>query len=205
MLLVICIIVYYSLTAIQEVPGLIPGYTLGIFLELQGLERGPPSLARTTGQVLDMRGNEIRLRKLKLRLRDKCFVNHKAPWTAIWQQQLQSVFVLRGCSATDLFSILQQPIMILHYSTLCYIILYYIALNYITLYYTILHYTILYYITLHYTKLYYIALQYTILHCVALHCIAMHCIMGRSVIGIFGSLIWSKTLMELILTCGEFL
>ena len=34
MLLVISIIVYYSLTAIQEVPGLIPSYTLEIFLEV---------------------------------------------------------------------------------------------------------------------------------------------------------------------------
>ena len=34
MLLVISIMVYYSLTAIQEVPGLIPGYTLQIFLEV---------------------------------------------------------------------------------------------------------------------------------------------------------------------------
>ena len=49
MLLVISILVYHSLTAIQEVPGLIPGYTLEIFLEVYGLERGPPSLVRTTG------------------------------------------------------------------------------------------------------------------------------------------------------------
>ena len=34
MLLVISIMVYYSLTAIQEVPGFIPGYTLEIFLEV---------------------------------------------------------------------------------------------------------------------------------------------------------------------------
>ena len=67
------------LTAIQEVPGSIPGYTLEIFLEVQGLEWGPPSLVRTIGQLLDMRSSEIRLRKLKLRLRDKCFANHKAP------------------------------------------------------------------------------------------------------------------------------
>ena len=57
-------------TAIQEVPGSIPSYTLEIFLEIQGLERGPPSLVRTTGQLLDMRSSEIRLRKLKLRFRD---------------------------------------------------------------------------------------------------------------------------------------
>ena len=49
-----------------------------------------------------MRSSDIRLRKLKLRLRDKCFVNHKAPCTAIWQQPLQSVLALRGCSTTDL-------------------------------------------------------------------------------------------------------
>ena len=34
MLLVISIIVYYNLTAIQEVPGLIPGYILEMFLEV---------------------------------------------------------------------------------------------------------------------------------------------------------------------------
>ena len=31
-----------------------------------------------------MRSSEIRLRKLKLRLRDKRFANHKAPCIAIW-------------------------------------------------------------------------------------------------------------------------
>ena len=93
------------LTAIQEVPGLIPGYTLEIFLEVQGLERGPPSLVRTIGQLLDMRSSEIRLGKLKLRLRDKRFANHKAPCTAIWQQPLQSVLALRGYSATDIIYI----------------------------------------------------------------------------------------------------
>ena len=91
------------LTAIQEVPGSIPGYTLQIFLEVQGLEWGSPSLARTIGWLLDMRNSETRLRKLKLRLRDKRFANHKAPCTAIWQQPLQSVLALRGCSAPDLF------------------------------------------------------------------------------------------------------
>ena len=49
-----------------------------------------------------MRRREIRLRKLKLRLRDKRFVNHKAPCTVIWQQPLQLVLALRGCSATEL-------------------------------------------------------------------------------------------------------
>ena len=90
------------LTAIQEVPGSIPGYTLEIFLEVQRLERGPPSLVRTIGQLLDMRRSEIRLRKLTLMLRGKRFANLKAPCTAIWQQPLQSVLALRGCSATDL-------------------------------------------------------------------------------------------------------
>ena len=46
-----------------------------------------------------MRRSEIRLRKLKLWLRD----NHKAPYTDIWQQPLQSALALRNCSATDLF------------------------------------------------------------------------------------------------------
>ena len=36
-------------TAIQEVPGSIPGYTLEMFLEVQVLERGPPCLVRTIG------------------------------------------------------------------------------------------------------------------------------------------------------------
>ena len=90
------------LTAIQEVPGSIPGYTLEIFLEVQSLERGPPSLVRTIGQLLDMRSSEIQLRKLKLRLRDKRFANHKAPCTVIWQQPLQLVQALQGCSATEL-------------------------------------------------------------------------------------------------------
>ena len=49
-----------------------------------------------------MRSCEIRLRKLKLRLREKCFANHKAPCTVICQQPLQSVLALRSCSATDL-------------------------------------------------------------------------------------------------------
>ena len=49
-----------------------------------------------------MRTSEIRLTKLKLRLRDKRFANHKARCTAIWQQPLQSVLALQGCSAMDL-------------------------------------------------------------------------------------------------------
>ena len=96
------------LTAIQEVPGFIPCYTLEIFLEVQGLERGPPSLMRTIGQLLDMRSSKIRLRKLKLRLGDKRFANHKAPCTAISQQPLQSVLALRGCSATDFLFLISQ-------------------------------------------------------------------------------------------------
>ena len=72
------------------------------FLEVQGQERGPPSLVRTIGQLLDMRSSEIRLRKLKLRLMAKRFANHTVPCTAIWQQPLQSFLALRGCSAMDL-------------------------------------------------------------------------------------------------------
>ena len=49
-----------------------------------------------------MRSSEIRLRKLKLRLRHKRFANHKLHCTAIWQQPFQSVLALRGRSATDL-------------------------------------------------------------------------------------------------------
>ena len=52
-----------------------------------------------------MRSSEIRLIKLKLRLRDKHFANHKTPCTAIWQQLLQSVLALRGCSAMDLINL----------------------------------------------------------------------------------------------------
>ena len=48
-----------------------------------------------------MRSSEIRLRKLKLRLRDKRIANHKAPCTVVWQQPLQLVLSLRDCSATD--------------------------------------------------------------------------------------------------------
>ena len=84
-------------------PGFDSRYTLEIFLEVQGLERGPTSLVRIIGQLLDMISSEIRLRKRKLRLRDKRFANHKAPCTAIQQQPLQLVLALRGCSATDLF------------------------------------------------------------------------------------------------------
>ena len=47
-----------------------------------------------------MRSSEIRWRKLKLRLRDKRFANHKAPFTDICLKPLQSVLALRGCSAT---------------------------------------------------------------------------------------------------------
>ena len=50
-----------------------------------------------------MRSSEIWLRKLKLRLRDKRFANHKAPCTAIWQQPLPSILALWGFSTTDLF------------------------------------------------------------------------------------------------------
>ena len=70
---------WYSLTAVQNVPDSIPGYNLEIFLEVQDLERGPPSLVRPIGQLLYMRSSEIRLRKLKSRLKYKRFANHKAP------------------------------------------------------------------------------------------------------------------------------
>ena len=75
-----CLVQWLSrLTAIQEVPGSIPGYTLVIFLEAQGLERGPPSLLRPIGQLLEMRSSEIRLRKLKLRLRDSALLTTRPP------------------------------------------------------------------------------------------------------------------------------
>ena len=96
------------LPGIQEVLGSIPCYTLEIYLEVQGMEQGPPSLVRTTGQLLDTRSREIWLRKLKFRLRDKHFANHKAPCTAIWQQPLQSILALRGCSATDFLIIIRR-------------------------------------------------------------------------------------------------
>ena len=50
-----------------------------------------------------MRSSKIWLRKLKLRLRDKGFANHKASCTTILQQPLQLILALWGCSATDLF------------------------------------------------------------------------------------------------------
>ena len=55
-----------------------------------------------------MRSSEIQLRKLKLRLRDKRVANHKALCTAIWQQLLQSVLALWGCSATDFLKIIYK-------------------------------------------------------------------------------------------------
>ena len=105
------------LTAVQEVPGSIPGYTLEIFLEvgLQGLELSPPSLVRTFRQLLDVRSSEIRLRKLKIRLTDMRFANYKAPCTVIWHQPLQSVLALRGCSATDLILLMYN--ICIHFKT----------------------------------------------------------------------------------------
>ena len=47
-----------------------------------------------------MKGSKIRLRKLKLRLRDYALLSTRPP-TAIWQQPLQSVLAPRSCSATD--------------------------------------------------------------------------------------------------------
>ena len=82
-IIIIIIIIIIVLTAIQEVPGSIPGYTLEIFLEVQGLERDPPSLVRAIGQLLDMTRSKIRLRKLKLRLRDKCLANHLTATTSV--------------------------------------------------------------------------------------------------------------------------
>ena len=41
-----------------------------------------------------MRNGDIWLTKLKLRLRDKHVANHKAPYTAIWQQTLQLVLAV---------------------------------------------------------------------------------------------------------------
>ena len=51
-----------------------------------------------------MRSSEIRLRKLKLRLRDKRFANRKATW----QQPLRSVLSLRGFNATDFIIIIMS-------------------------------------------------------------------------------------------------
>ena len=67
------------LTTIPEVLGPISSCTLEIFLEISDLELGLLTLMRTIVQQLDMRSSEIRLRKLKLRLRVKHFANHKAP------------------------------------------------------------------------------------------------------------------------------
>ena len=82
-IIIIIIIIMFgmmvSMSVIQEVPGSIPGYTLEIFVEVQGLEWVPPSLVRTIGQLLDMRSSEIRLRKLKLRLRDNALLTTRPP------------------------------------------------------------------------------------------------------------------------------
>ena len=91
-----------------QLPSKISGYTLEIFLEAQGLERGLPCLVRTIGWLFDMINREIRLRKLKLRLRDKRFANHKAPCTVIWQQPLQSVLALRGLQRHEFIFIEQH-------------------------------------------------------------------------------------------------
>ena len=59
--------------------GSIPSYFLDIFLEIQGQERDPLSLVRTIGQLFDMKMSEIRLRKLKLRLRDSALLTTRPP------------------------------------------------------------------------------------------------------------------------------
>ena len=84
-----------------------------------GSGTGPPSLVRRTGFLLDMTSSEIRLRKLKLRLRDKLFTNHKAPCTAICQQPLQSILALRGFSTTDLFIYRLIVIILILFSQYC--------------------------------------------------------------------------------------
>ena len=55
--------------------------------------------------LLDITSSKIRLRKLKLRLRERHVANHEAPCTAICQQPLQSILALQSCSATDLILI----------------------------------------------------------------------------------------------------
>ena len=47
------------------------------------MERGPTSFVRTTGLLHDIRSTEIRLRKLKLSLKEKRFANHKAALAAL--------------------------------------------------------------------------------------------------------------------------
>ena len=54
-------------------------YPRHFFLDVQGLERGSPSLVRAIGQLLDMRRSEIWLRKLKLMLRDNALLTTKSP------------------------------------------------------------------------------------------------------------------------------
>ena len=114
----ICLVQWVAhLAAFQEVSGSITDHTLGIFLEVQGMEQGPPSLVRTIGQLLDMRSSEIWLRKFKLRLRNERFANHRAPCTSIWQLPFQSVLALWSCSAKDLFLfyVFNYCILILYY------------------------------------------------------------------------------------------
>ena len=108
-----------------------------------------------------MRSSEIRLRKLKLRLRDKRLTNHEAIW-----QPLQSVLALRGCSATDYHHSKRE---ILTFASF-FVVQHghrYVNLNKPTP--------------------------------------CPYGGRGRRLIGISGSLIWSKTLMELMFNpCGEF-
>ena len=89
----------------QEVPGSIPSYTLEMFSRSVGSGTGSTQPCEDNWVATRYEKQRIRLRKMKLRLRDKRFANHKAPCTVIWQQPLQSVLPLRSCSATDLYYI----------------------------------------------------------------------------------------------------
>ena len=95
------------LTASQEVPDSISGYTLEIFFWKYRVWNGVhPTSCEGNWIAIWIGKSEIRLRKLKLRLRDKRFANHKAACTVIWQQPLQEILALRGCSAMDLLLLL---------------------------------------------------------------------------------------------------
>ena len=48
-IIIIIIIINNDNNNIHEVPVSIPGYTLEIFLHVESLERGPPSLVSTIG------------------------------------------------------------------------------------------------------------------------------------------------------------
>ena len=77
----------------------VPGFDYRLYIRnfsvSTGSGTGPPTLVRTTEWLFDTRSSEIRLSKLKLRLLDICFANHRAPCILIWKQPIQLALVIR--------------------------------------------------------------------------------------------------------------